>query len=128
MKNWERYESEIKELGLGEFAVKLSGEASTCANTRCCECMFRGAKGLCRTAVVNWLYKDYEELRPRLTKEEKIFVDAIVHPGYNIRRNGDGLFLYGCIVSIQLKSEMFSFIDSGKSWTIGELKELEVEE
>ena len=130
MKNWEKYEKKIRALRTIRFGVTAKGEVNYCSETGCRKCIFemRSEDNCCSERALEWLYSEYKEPKLKLTKEEKAFVDAIVCSDYHIRRNIDGLFLYGYIVSIGIKPEMFPFIDSEKDWSIEELKALEVEE
>lgn len=57
MKNLEKYEKEIKEMGLAMFAVKESGEAVECSNISCAECKFGGCKQ-CLMGITEWLYEE----------------------------------------------------------------------
>ena len=133
MKNWEKYKETLMHTGTMFGVEDDSGEPYYCDDINCGACIFDKNnlwhdKRLCGYSRMDWLYSDYEEPKPKLTKEEKAFVDAIVRPDYDIRRNEYDLYLSGYTMSISLKPKMFSFIDSSRSWSIEELKQLEVEE
>lgn len=65
MKNWEKYEKEIKELGIDNFAVTETGEVKECNDTRCHECKFSDTDDVseysCSKVQINWLYEEYKE-------------------------------------------------------------------
>ena len=141
MKNWEKYEKEIKELGLG-FTITESGEVDKCANINCAKCKFYEIEGSCRMTVIRWLYEDYEEPNLKLTIAERIIVQAFYENNYYIARDKNGLLWIYDFKPVQYNSEwgssddrmlrldgkLFPFItwESGKSWSIEELIELEV--
>lgn len=145
MKNWERYETKIKEIGLAHFAVKESGEAVECANITCGECKF-WARGKCWPEMTEWLYEDCEESKLKLTKEENAFLRALEFKDSHIARNESGrLFFFSAkprrggsqwlpiseySAVIGIRDELFPFITwkSGKAWSIDELEKLEVED
>ena len=64
MKNWEKYEKEIKALGINNFSVSKDGEVDECVNKRCSECRF-GEEGKCFENIVDWLYEDAEDINER---------------------------------------------------------------
>ena len=132
MKNWEKYDKEVKEIGLDKFAMdKRTDMVCMCGTISCEDCRFHSpALEACGISAAKWLYSDYEELKPKLTKEEKAIVDAFIYTDYKIGRDKDGrLWLYAEICQLLLKKELFPFIESGtREWTLQELKELEVEE
>ena len=61
MKNWEKYEEEIKALGIDDFAITEDGEVNECLSMNCSECEFQRLRRKCNEARVIWLYKEYEE-------------------------------------------------------------------
>lgn len=131
MKNWEKYEKKIRALRTIRFGVTAKGEVNYCSETGCRKCIFemRSEDNCCSERALEWLYSEYKEPKLKLTKEEKVFLDAITYPDYLIRREEEGhLFLSGYGFNILLKPEMFSFINYEKVWRIKELKELEVDE
>lgn len=145
MKNWEKYEKEIKEVGLDAFAMlKKSGEIAECAAIGCSECRFCIPGEKCGVVVARWLYEDYEEPNPKLTIAEMIIVQAFYENNYYIARDKDGLLWIYDFKPVQYNSEwdseddstlrldgkLFPFItwESGKAWSIEELRELEVKE
>ena len=101
MKNWEKYENEIKRLGIFNVAVlEDTGEIVPCKLSEgvyrfCNGCKFKNTD--CGKALTKWLYKEAEEEKkpepPRLTQEEYIFITNL-YSGY-IARDFDGyLFVY----------------------------------
>ena len=130
MKNWEKYETEIKELGLGAFALDKSGEIVDCAVIDCDNCRFYRSEGKCGMVSAKWAYEEYEEPKPKLTKEEFILLNSLQYPmGMTIRRSAEGdVYLSTYVISVGLKKDMFPFILPGQEYEIMELKELEVKE
>lgn len=61
MKNWEKYEEEIKAIGIDDFAITEDGEVNECLSMNCSECEFQRLKRKCNESRVIWLYKEYEE-------------------------------------------------------------------
>lgn len=141
MKNWEKYEEELKDVGLS-FAVTRSG-IERCADVRCHDCVLgHMGGGNCDIDRLNWLYKDYIAPKPKLTIKERAIVESIISMAY-IARDEDGtLCIYNSKVgkdetswysegkAMVIDAELFPFItwESGRFWSIKELKELEVEE
>lgn len=144
MKNWEKYEEKVKEVDY-KFGV-VGDEIKGCDAINCKDCIFRSGIQ-CNPGRIKWLYSDYEEPKPKLTKEEravvKAFSSAMSAARYHIARSEDGTL---CIYNISparreydwytyssvptLNPNLFPFItwESGKAWSIGELMELEAKE
>lgn len=64
MKNWEKYEEEIKAIGINNLAVAETGEAKQCMNIGCDKCKFSDVVATphsCYKNMVNWLYEEYKE-------------------------------------------------------------------
>ena len=130
MKNWERYETEITELGLGAFALNKSGEIVDCAVIDCDNCRFYRSEGKCGIVSAKWAYEEYKEPKPKLTKEEFILLNSLQYPmDLMVRRNGEGdVYLGTHFIGVGLKKDMFSFIFPSQAYEVMELKELEVKE
>ena len=143
MKNWEKFESEIRGLKTTSFGLLKSGPLRLCIHINCNNCEFHS--GECSLKRVDWLYSDYEESKPKLTERERAIVEAFNVMGTNCRiaRNADGkLYIYeGTSIRgdyegystwsmLLLDPNLFPFItqESGKVWSIGELMELKVKE
>lgn len=134
MKNWEKYEEELKSVGTTSFGIThYDKKVLNCGDMHCSGCIFNkdnlwGDSRLCGYDKMRWLFKDYEEPQPKLTKKEKAFVDAISNSALQIRRNREGeLYLDIGIASVSLNPDMFPFIDCGWFRSISDLKKLEVE-
>lgn len=147
MKNWEKYEDELKKIGTN-FVRLRSGEFSICHNSECHACMFYPVADIegCSVRKMNWLYEEYEEPKPKLTKEEHAWAKGFGSIFYYVARNEDGsLWLHKYFPSknedvgvwhanqgsmLKLSEKMFPFItwDSGEIWGIDRLLGLEVEE
>ena len=140
MKNWEKYEEEVKEMNY-KFGV-VGDEIKRCYVIICKDCIF--SSGLqCNPERIKWLYADYEE--PKLTKEENTFLRCIMFNFY-IARDENGnlscftarptrgssawmpLSEYSAVIGI--RDELFPFItwESKKAWSIEELMELKAKE
>ena len=139
MTNFEKYKDEILLLAKNNrgFAFHMN-KITDCKLSGCKNCIFTGA---CIANRIKWLYEEYQEPAPKLTKTEKGFCE-IIKDGYIARdKNGD-LYLYNnppyvtetdwreCGHCTKLCSNFFPFItwESGKAWNINELLALEVEE
>ena len=109
MKNWEKYEEELKSVGTTSFGITdYDKKVLNCGDMHCSGCIFNkdnllGDPRLCGYDKMRWLFKDYEEPQPKLTKKEKAFVDAISNSALQIRRNREGeLYLDIGIASVSL--------------------------
>ena len=59
MKNWEKYEEELREIGVTDFSV-VNGEVKSCALTNCGECLFNSTT--CEDEITDWLYNDVDKI------------------------------------------------------------------
>lgn len=139
MTNFEKYKDEILLLAKNNrgFAFHMN-KITDCKLSGCKNCIFTGT---CIANRIKWLYEEYQEPAPKLTKAEKGFCE-VVKDGYIARdKNGD-LYLYNnppyvtetdwreCGHCTRLCSKFFPFItwESNKAWSIEDLLKLEVEE
>lgn len=78
MKNWEKYEKEIKEIGITRIAFdKRFNEIVDCNNLSCEFCKFSNTNDAsCRMKNTEWLYEDFCEHKQ--TDWTKVKVDAKV--------------------------------------------------
>ena len=58
MKNWEKYEKEIKKIGIGNIAADKNGKIGDCRKMSCKKCT--GYKNGCDNAFAEWLYQEAE--------------------------------------------------------------------
>lgn len=142
MKNWEKYEMGVNLFGW-DFGVTKKGEMNNCIKMECEDCILN-ENDICSKRRIEWLYKEYEEPKPKLTIDEKVIVQSFCENNYYIARDKDGLLWIYDFKPVQHNSEwgsaddsvlslndkLFQFItwESGKSWSIAELIELEVKE
>ena len=144
MTNFEKYKDEILEISRTQAIAinKRRNAPEKCSCSVCSECLLHEGRYCNQKAMFQWLYSEYQEPAPKLTKAEKGFCE-IIKDGYIARdKNGD-LYLYNnppyvtetdwradyghCM---RLCTKFFPFItwESGKVWGINELLALEVEE
>lgn len=140
MTNFEKYKDKILPLAKNNrgFAFHMN-KITDCKLSGCKNCIFTGA---CIANRIKWLYEEYQEPVPKLTKAEKGFCE-IIKDGYIARdKNGD-LYLYNNPPYVtetdwradyghctRLCSKFFPFItwESNRNWSIEDLLKLEVEE
>lgn len=140
MTNFEKYKDEILLLAKNNrgFAFHMN-KITDCKLSGCKNCIFTGA---CIANRIKWLYEEYQEPAPKLTKAEKGFCE-ILDDGYIARDKNGELYLYNNPPHVtetdwradyghcmRLCTKFFPFItwESGKVWGINELLALEVEE
>lgn len=143
MTNFEKYKDEI--LGISRTQAiainKRRNAPEKCSNAVCSECLLHEGTYCNQKAIFQWLYSEYQEPAPKLTKAEKGFCE-IIKDGYIARdKNGD-LYLYNNPPYVtetdwreyghctRLCSKFFPFItwESNRYWSIEDLFKLEVEE
>lgn len=62
MKNFERWEKEVKEItSMGDDLALVKGKPAYCWKTSCNQCYFDMRDGLCGAEAINWLYAEYQE-------------------------------------------------------------------
>ena len=144
MTNFEKYKDEI--LGISRTQAiainKRRNAPEKCSYSVCSECLLHEGTYCNQRAIFQWLYSEYQEPTPKLTKAEKGFCE-IIKDGYIARdKNGD-LYLYNNPPYVtetdwranyghctRLCSNFFPFItwESNRYWSIEDLFKLEVEE
>lgn len=148
MKNWEKYEKQIKENGLAHIAVTKNGKMKMC-NKECDDCIFNDNENThCSDSFLDWLY---EEATPWLTRQERDICEAFDKTFYFLsdlyiaRNKNNELYIYcpkpikyttewdndddlSCC-EIGIRRELFQFItwEDEKPWSIADLLKLEVE-
>lgn len=140
MTNFEKYKDEILEISkTGTIAVnKQKNMPVHCSTTPCSECILHS--DTCTSQLINWLYEEYQEPAPKLTKKERAFCEIVRH-GYIARDKDESLCVYDSFPAqrtlnwvedrwVNIDSDTFQFItwESGKAWSIESLLKLEVEE
>lgn len=94
MKNWEKYEEEIKELGLNFAVLKHSNKVVDCAiesPPSCEECLFYAGNYSCDKEKVNWLYSEYKE--PVVLTDDERKLCELLEGGW-IARDANGNLYY----------------------------------
>lgn len=142
MTNFEKYKDEILILAKNNwgFAFRMN-KITACKLSGCKNCIFTGS---CIVNRIKWLYEEYQEPAPKLTKAERGFCE-IVKTGYIARdavkkcllyyseepeKDLNGYYWYSPYDSVELPLEPFSFItwEDEKPWKVKDLLKLEVEE
>lgn len=140
MTNFEKYKDEI--LGISRTQAiainKRRNAPEKCSYSVCSECLLHEGTYCNQRAIFQWLYSEYQEPAPKLTKAEKGFCE-VIKDGYIARDKNGNLFIYndlprrGELVWLgstwrKLDCSLYSFITwgSGKAWSIEELLKLEV--
>lgn len=142
MTNFEKYKDEILEISRTQpIAInKRRNAPEECSYNVCSECLLHEGTYCNQKAIFQWLYSEYQEPAPKLTKAERGFCE-ILQIGYIARDENGNLFVYNDLPRrsklvwlgstwIKLDCSLYPFITwkSGKAWSIEELLELEVEE
>lgn len=143
MTNFEKYKDEI--LGISRTQAiainKRRNAPEKCSYSVCSECLLHEGRYCNQRAIFQWLYSEYQEPTPKLTKAEKGFCE-IIKDGYIARDKNGELYLYNnppyvtatdwreCGHCTRLCSNFFPFItwESNRYWSIEDLFKLEVEE
>ena len=141
MKNWEKYEERLKEIGTC-FAATKDGTVDECARTNCSVCTFYNLDISCELSRIKWLYQDYIE-EPKLTKRERMFCE-LMQTGW-IAKNQNGIVWIFSNKPHKVRDDWFGHsitratewfklnFDSIKwedeePWTVEDLLKLEVED
>lgn len=133
MTNFEKYKKEIKEMIKEGIRVSVvNKKPKNCHETECHKCDLYKS-GNCQTSLIEWLYKEYTELKPTLTRTERNFIESFRHPENKVLiRDNSGLYInYDNKPEIRyfsLKKDMFKFIKINETWSVEDLLKLEVEE
>ena len=93
MKNWEKYEGEIKKIGLTFAVLKSSGEVVDCTFgfPSCEECLFGESNYSCEKDRAKWSYSDYKE--PVVLTEDERKLCELFGDGW-IARDSNGVLYY----------------------------------
>ena len=141
MKNWEKYEEELKKFGFEGFAIS-NGNVRKCKSTICADCSFND--GACGDEKIRWLYE--EANKPKLTKKARKFLE-LVETGYIARDKGNVICWFknkpyrydtywgvaagdnNCFLDLKTinTEKEFDFITwDSEPWNVGDLLKLEV--
>lgn len=143
MTNFEKYKGEIAKIVRNSKFISLNKNTRVlgeCGSISCYNCRFLGN---CAIEALEWLYEEYQEPAPKLTKDEAIFCNIV--DGFIARDKDGSLALYSSEPYLEneywfdsdteasgttIKSDLFPFITykSEKYWSIEDLLKLEVEE
>ena len=122
------------------FAMDIkTGALRRCSEVGCECCKFNWRR--CEVNIVRWLFEEYQEPSPKLTKKERVFCETIKGEisAYIARDKDRTLCIYdgypyqdisNWITNrwIEIDTNLFQFItwESGKAWSIEDLLKLEV--
>lgn len=134
MTNFEKYKDVIPKLLKVEsnyyLAVK-NREPVNCYGTHCSECTFSNDENRpCSLMFIEWLYEEYKEPSPKLTKRERAFCEsfAFALDKYIERTNLGNLFVgFRDEPKLALDNTWFKFIKNDSKWNVADLLKLEVE-
>ena len=130
MTNFEKWKDEILKIKHENYEVAVKdGVPKPCVGI-CNKCEFE-RESPCSAKFVEWLLSEYEEPTPKLTRQEREFLECFTHPAYKeIFRNDYGLYVTACEPGngLSISNDMLPFINSGETWTLEDLLKLEVEE
>lgn len=133
MKNKEKYHDEIFRIAcLGYAVAMVNGKLCRCGDTPCSNCDLNPVES-CTLEFQKWCESEYTEPKPKLTRQERAFIDYITED-FKIERFVDGslFILFDCMHTkhneyLELDTNLFKFIAANKSMTKKELLSLEVE-
>lgn len=132
MTNFEKWKDEILEITDAQCRVAVvDGKPVNCSGMVCGDCDCNKPRQSCAVSLVEWLYSEYKEPTPKLTKRERAFCEAFAFPRQEkIRRTVCGnLTLDAHDDGYHLDNTWFKFIKAGNpAWTVEDLLKLEVEE
>ena len=146
MTNFEKWKDEISILlRRYEKVAVVNNEPCSCYKADCHSCDMNTPSISCQVSLLKWLYSEYKEPAPKLTKREYGFL-LFVENGYIARDSDNDLFWYenkpsrhidewridgGSATSFNRKIyTLFPFIkwEDEEPWKVEDLLKLEVEE
>lgn len=145
MKNWERYEEELKAIGTAFSVNKVTGKVVSCFfgkdKASCGICKFSEKNApRCNRKRIEWLYSEYSD-KPKLTKRERLFCELVGY-GWISRDSYDYVLWYGKEPTMLDNTDdevdylglsdildlKFGFIGPNDVWTVEDLLKLEVQD
>lgn len=130
MTNFEYWKDRILEIVKRDAGLALNnGNPTECHHISCENCNFHSKTHICNIKRFEWFYSEHED-KPKLTMVERIFCEAIDFPEYKEITRANGYLFIGRKVKLEIsiKPCMLKFIEEGKSWSVSELLQLEVDE
>ena len=146
MTNFEKYKDEILGISRSQAIAinKRRNAPEKCSYSVCSECLLHEGRYCNQRAIFQWLYSEYQEPAPKLTKAERGFCEMVPN-GYIARDKYGALYVYSnkpekkqaewrCACEedeyFEIQHNAFRFIswESGEFWSIEDLLKLEVEE
>lgn len=149
MKNYEKYDKEIKEiLDEGFDIAVIKGKVKKCSESDCFDCAFDfgNSDGSCKLGFYNWLFKEYIE-PPKLTKRQRAFCEVFPNKWLAKSISSELVVLYSerpeisytdmfrlhtsyecAIMVIPEKIISFPFIEPNKIYSTSEMLKWEVDE
>lgn len=145
MTNFEFYKDKILELAKNNKCFTIKNDAIvSCDDIFCYDCAFDDPDYICENKKTKWLYEEYTPPKPKLTKREHAFCEA-VESGWLARDEDEELYLHqnkpekrtitwvGDITSSEINLRFypsFDFItwEDDEPYSIEEMLKWEVEE
>ena len=133
MTNFEKWKEELINLIANRMAL-VCGKPVGCFGVSCRNCDFYRKDDNCRERAKEWLLSEYQEPAPKLTRQEREFLECFEFK-YDkaISKTAGRTYLRMAVSEHEIHSEeinsnMFPFIKPGKQWTFEDLLKLEVED
>ena len=133
MTNFEKWKDEILKITHNDYKVGVRNGVPIPCEGICNQCEFE-RESPCIAKFVDWLLAEYKEPAPKLTRQEREFLECFEFK-YDkaISKTAGRTYLRMAVSEHEIHSEeinsnMFPFIKPGKQWTFEDLLKLEVEE
>mgnify|MGYP003427870774 CR=1 FL=1 len=131
MTNFENKKDECMKILAGNMAL-VDGKPVLCEYTNCYNCDFYEIESGCDEQAMDWLLSEYQEPVPKLTRQEREFLECFLNTSKRTisRDLTSGLLGFGYSGNCydRLKEDIFQFIKKGECWFFDDLLKLEVEE
>jgi hypothetical protein len=131
MKNWDKNEEQIRNIGVGNLAMDFNGNLFNCRSTSimCCDkCLFRKKakekktdKVNCQDIITDWLYQEYKEPYKLTILELNLLQYLKDNKFTEISRSEGGCIIFGTLCKEALFSSLFQFIKRSEIYKIEEI-------